>query len=245
MIVLPLSHPVHSRWAKVFSLVVAVQIGGGSGTAAAAGPNRYISARAYFHALRAELLQARGDAAAAAKALEVAVVFDPESHFLHLSLARLAWAREQSPALVDRLVARAIRLAPWRAGGWLLRGRVLAARGQARRADKAWRRAIAVAPRSEDAAEAAIELSGLLGKQGRTREAVRVLRATRSHRRGMNLDLVDAEARALANGGDVEGGEALLLDVADAWPDHRVEALHRLAMLRAARTQRAPEATNP
>lgn len=138
-------------------------------------PKRYVSAQAYFHALRAEVLTARGDDAGAAEALQLALVYDPESYHLTLWLARLTWKIGRG-ARVERLVERAMRLEPRRAGPWLLRGQIDRATGKLERAERAFERAAQLEPSSEEGVEAAIALADSYEARGQRDRAVQVLR---------------------------------------------------------------------
>lgn len=135
---------------------------------------RYVSAQAYFQAIRAELLLARGEADAAAEALALALVYDPESYHLHVELARLALALGRG-ARVDRLLEQAIRLGPRRAPAWRLRGDAARAEGRPIDAARAYTRALTVEPDSRDGLEAAVALARVEVERGRDARAREIL----------------------------------------------------------------------
>lgn len=135
---------------------------------------RYVSAQAYFQAIRAELLLARGEADGAAEALALALVYDPESYHLHVELARLAISLGRG-ARVDRLLEQAIRLGPRRAPAWRLRGDVALAEGRPVDAARAYTRALTVEPASRDGLGAALALAALEVERGRDARAREVL----------------------------------------------------------------------
>ena len=136
-------------------------------------PRRYVSSLAYYHAMRAEVLAARGDRAGAAGALQLALVYDPHSHYLNVQLAEITL--EDGGPRADRLIEKALRLAPRRAAGWRLRARALRKKGDLRSAMRVLRKAIAVEPKSEAAVLATVELAEISFFRGDVAGAQRVL----------------------------------------------------------------------
>jgi len=130
--------------------------------------------------MRAQVLEAEGDRDGAAAALTLALVYDPDSYRLNVSLAALALELGRG-ARVDRLLTKAIQLEPRRAAAWRLRGELLAQDERIAEALKAYERAIAVEPASEDAVRAAVALAELEVSRGHTGRAGEVLARAADH----------------------------------------------------------------
>lgn len=135
---------------------------------------RYISAQAYLHAMRAEILEEQGQPAKAEEALRLALVYDPDSYVLNLDLARLAF-KNASELRVERLVEKAIRAEPKRAGPWLLRGELEARDGRFLQAEQAYQRAFTLEPDTADGARAAIAWAAIAARRSHD-AAVSILR---------------------------------------------------------------------
>ncbi len=188
---------------------------------------RYISAHAYYHAIRADLARSAGDLETARHSLRLALVYDPASFDLHLELARiLIDIGEGEP---ERLVQRAIQLDPSRAEGWSTKGDLLVRRGQRRAAERAYRRAFRLQPGSTEGQHAASALASLYQRDGRPELARRVLK---------KLSAVDAlEGALLLATHDLEEGRikeaesALLALAAVAPPELKRRVAERLAWL--------------
>lgn len=135
---------------------------------------RYVSAQAYLHALRAELLLARGEVPQAAEELQLAIVYDSESAHLHAELAGLCLELGSLPR-AEKLAERVIALAPADPDSWTLRAKVHLARAQPLAAELALRRALERAPSH---VEAALALAERLQARGRLDEAAAVLAAS-------------------------------------------------------------------
>lgn len=139
-----------------------------------ASERRYISAHAYYHAMRADLARSSGDLEVARQSLRLALVYDPASVDLHLQLARvLVDLGEGEP---ERLVQRAIQLAPSRAAGWAAKGDLLVRRGRRRGAERAYLRAVRIEPASPEGRHAAAALAASYQRNGRPELARRTLK---------------------------------------------------------------------
>lgn len=134
---------------------------------------RYISAHAYYHAMRAELARANGELELARQSLRLALVYDPASPELHLALAEVQLTLGEGEP--DRLIQRAIQLDPNRAGGWTAKGDLLARRGKRRAAERAYQRALRIEPDSPAGLRAARELAVSYQRSGRPELARRTL----------------------------------------------------------------------
>lgn len=157
---------------------------------------RYISAHAYYHAMRADLARSAGDLETARDSLRLGLVYDPASVDLHLELARvLVDLGEGEP---DRLVQRAIQLDPSRAASWAAKGDLLVRRGKKRGAERAYGRALRLEPRAPEGLHAAAALAGLYKESGRPDLARRTLRRM--------AELGGAEGRFLLASHDLEEG---------------------------------------
>ena len=135
---------------------------------------RYISAHAYYHAMRADLARSAGDLETARHSLRLALVYDPASVDLHLELARVLIDLDEGQP--ERLVQRAIQLDPKRAEGWSAKGDLLVRRGQKRAAERAYQRAFRLEPASPEGRHAASALASLHQLNGRPELARRVLK---------------------------------------------------------------------
>jgi tetratricopeptide (TPR) repeat protein len=140
-------------------------------------PPPYVSARAYFHAMRAEQLRKAQDREGAIEAYESALVYDPDSYHLHVVLA--SFLIEQGEASrAHKLIEHALQLSPKRIEAHRLRARLLLAGGESDDAESVLRAAIALGPTSNEGIRASIDLARLLGRQGRGPEAGHILQRT-------------------------------------------------------------------
>lgn len=135
-------------------------------------PRRYVSAQAYYHALRAAFSEAQGDLPHAADELQLALVYDQDSLQLTLDLARISLALDRL-GKAKKMVDRAQQLGPEVPGVALLAAQVAQAEGRWDRAERILRRADR---RSEGQLEVALRLARLLGTRDRIKEASAVLR---------------------------------------------------------------------
>ncbi len=135
---------------------------------------RLVSSEAYYHAMRAELARAKDDLSAARDALQLALVYDSGSTYLHVELAKVAM-RTARPDRAAWHLERALTLNPDHVSARLLRAKLLEEQGQLSRAEAALRRAIASAP---DSAVPAVSLAALWERQGRTDDAFQLLKDT-------------------------------------------------------------------
>jgi len=124
--------------------------------------------------MRAEILEEQGQAAKAEEALRLALVYDPDSYVLNLDLARLAF-KNASELRVERLLEKAIRAEPKRAGPWLLRGEMEAKDGHFLQAEQAYQRALALEPDTADGARAAIAWAAIASRRSHD-AAISILR---------------------------------------------------------------------
>lgn len=121
--------------------------------AAAARPapsGRYISAQAYYHAMRAELAAAQGEPEKVSDELSLALVYDAESAYLTRRLAR-AQLDLGRVAKARRHADRAIMLGRNDPEAWRVSAAVALAEGQEKRAVRELRRAVRVDPSALDA----------------------------------------------------------------------------------------------
>jgi len=114
------------------------------------GEPRYGSFLSYEHAVRADLLRARGDLSGAAGELKQALVNDPDDFYLR---ARLASVLTELGSYEDarRQLRRAIAGEPTAEYAWLVLAELHLAEGESDQAEEAARRAIRVEPRCHDA----------------------------------------------------------------------------------------------
>ncbi len=132
---------------------------------------RYISSQAYLHAMRAEIAALAGEGSNAAEELQLALVYDPESIYLALELARASRALGQT-GKAKKLVARVLERQPAHLEALLLSGQIAAEGDQLADAERAFRKAVSVAP---DDMRGVLGVAAILERRGRIREAVRVL----------------------------------------------------------------------
>lgn len=196
---------------------------------------RYVSAQAYFQAIRAELLLARGEADGAAEALALALVYDPESYHLHVELARLALALGRG-ARVDRLLEQAIRLGPRRAPAWRLRGDAARAEGRPVDAARAYTRALTVEPGSRDGLAAALALAAIEVERGRDAKAREVLSRAAEHGAAPAVALIELET---ARGELAGAARVAAAAVARHGDDQRLRDVAARALARAGRAEAA------
>jgi tetratricopeptide (TPR) repeat protein len=139
--------------------------------APAAAPRRFVSPYSYEWFVRAELLAARGQHAAAVEAYRMALTSADEDPYV---LARLAEALDRSgdtEGAADALAA-GLQIDPRSEAVWLASGRIAERRGSFERALEAYERAEAAAPHASDAPFA---LAGLLERSGHPERAIAVL----------------------------------------------------------------------
>lgn len=122
--------------------------------------------------MRAELASISGDRHTAVDELQLALVYDPDSIYLALELARASLALGKS-AKAKKLIGRVLKRRPHHVEALLLSADI-AARGQKYgEAERSFRRAAALAPEDE---RAVLGLAAILERRGRIGEAARVLR---------------------------------------------------------------------
>jgi tetratricopeptide (TPR) repeat protein len=134
-------------------------------------PTPFVSPYAYEWFVRAELLRARGEHAAAAEAYQSALTSGDDDAYL---LARLAEAREAAgePAAADDALRAALTLDPRSEAAWLASAHVAQRRGDRARALAALERAEQAVPGSQ---QAPAELAELLRSTGQPERALAVL----------------------------------------------------------------------
>ena len=136
-----------------------------------------MSPYAYEWFVRAELLRARGEHAAAAEAYQSALTSGDDDPYL---LARLAEAREAAgePAAADAALRTALALDPRSEAAWLAAAHVALRRRDQARALEALERAEQAVPGSQ---QAPAELAELLRAQGQPERALAVLERAAGH----------------------------------------------------------------
>jgi tetratricopeptide (TPR) repeat protein len=132
---------------------------------------RYISAQAYYHAMRAELAAAHGDGEKVSDELSLALVYDAESAYLTIRLAR-AQLDLGRVAKARRHADRAIVLGRSDPEAWRVSAAVAIAEGKEKRAVRELRRALRVDPTSLDAW---LDLARIYRAAGRDGRALDVL----------------------------------------------------------------------
>src|SRR3989442_102594 len=125
-----------------------VQAEGDSG--GAREPQRYISARAYHHYLDALLAKNADDLVTAAEELREALLYDPESAYLHAVLADVL-IKQAGIADADAELASALSLDPRHGPAHLLSGRIAVSRNQPMQARDHFQAAIEAQPDDPDA----------------------------------------------------------------------------------------------
>lgn len=154
---------------------------------AEASKRRFVSSQAYYHAMRAELALAKNELVQAADELQLALVYDSDSEYLTVALAKTSLKLGSIPRAA-KLADRALLIAPASPAVWILRAHVELAKAQARltrsaperdkgpdpnvQAEKALKKAIELDPAG---VEAPIELARLIAKRGRQKEAIALL----------------------------------------------------------------------
>lgn len=133
---------------------------------------RYVSAQAYYHALRAASAEAKGDLEQAADELQLCLVYDQESLRLTLELGRVS-LRLGRLAKAKKMVVRAERLASRATAVALFAAEVALADAKPARAERILRRA---SRRSHDDIEVPLRFAQLLVQRDRFKEARSVLR---------------------------------------------------------------------
>lgn len=122
--------------------------------------------------MRAELAALSGDSHTAADELQLALVYDPDSIFLALELARASLAVGKS-AKAKKLIGRVLDRRPNHLEALLLSADVASRAEKHAEAERFFRRAVALAPADE---RAVLGLAATLERRGRISEATRVLR---------------------------------------------------------------------
>ncbi len=119
----------------------------------------FASGTAYEAFLRAEVAMARGDAEAASRQLELAMMADPADGYLAARRAEVLLAGGHGD---DALAAarEATERFPAQSVGWMALGEVLAARGEGAAASTAWTRALANAPDDPEVRAAVARAAG-------------------------------------------------------------------------------------
>jgi len=137
----------------------------------AAAPRRFVSPYSYEWFVRAELLAARGQDAAAAEAYRMALTSADEDPYV---LARLADALDRSGDAegADEALAAGLQIDARSEAVWLASGKIAERRGSFERALEAYERAEAAAPNASDAPFA---LAALLERSGNSERAIAVL----------------------------------------------------------------------
>src|SRR5437016_7092432 len=125
-----------------------VQAEGDSG--GAREPQRYISARAYHHYLDSLLAKNADDLVPAAEELREALLYDPESAYLHAVLADVL-IKQARIADADAELASALSLDPHHGPAHLLAGRIAVSRNQPMQARDHFQAAIESQPDDPDA----------------------------------------------------------------------------------------------
>ena len=125
-----------------------VQAEGDSGVARE--PQRYISARAYHHYLDALLAKNADDLVTAAEELREALLYDPESAYLHAVLADVL-IKQARIADADAELASALSLDPRHGPAHVLSGRIAVSRNQPMQARDHFQAAIEAQPDDPDA----------------------------------------------------------------------------------------------
>src|SRR3989454_2203747 len=113
-------------------------------------PQRYISARAYHHYLDALLAKNADDLVTAAEELREALLYDPESAYLHAVLADVL-IKQARIADADAELASALSLDPRHGPAHLLSGRIAVSRNQPMQARDHFQAAIEAQPDDPDA----------------------------------------------------------------------------------------------
>jgi len=113
-------------------------------------PQRYISARAYHHYLDSLLAKNADDLVTAAEELREALLYDPESAYLHAVLADVL-IKQARIADADAELASALSLDPRHGPAHLLSGRIAVSRNQPMQARDHFQAAIEAQPDDPDA----------------------------------------------------------------------------------------------
>ncbi|MDE2236769.1 MAG: tetratricopeptide repeat protein, partial [Elusimicrobia bacterium] len=122
--------------------------------------------------LRGQLLERRGDAAAALRAYESALKADPSSAVINSDAATLALAQGDGRTALEH-ARRAVALRPADAASLVLLGRVQWSLGDVAAAQKSFEAALRLKPGS---AEATYALAGLLADENHPDKALRLLK---------------------------------------------------------------------
>ena len=134
--------------------------------------DRYVSAQAYHHALRAELALARSDWSKAHEELQLALVYDPSSVHLHDKLVHLALSQGDLTR-AQKYVVRAQRLVPERLEVLRMVAAVSRAQGRLAEAERVLRR---VRRRSPNDLDAGLALAEVFVARGRRSAGFALLR---------------------------------------------------------------------
>lgn len=132
---------------------------------------RYVSSQAYYHSMRAELAEAKGDVEKMADELQLALVYDADSSYLTLRLARVQLELGRLRK-ARRHADRAVTLDPNNAEAWRVVAKVAIADGAERRAVRALERAVR---RDRQALGAWLDLARVHRAAGRDKRALSVL----------------------------------------------------------------------
>ena len=170
-------------------------------------PRRYVSARAHRHVLSALLARERDDHVTAARELNEAVLYDPDSGYLRTLLAE-ELLRQGKLADAERQLGTALDRDPGYAPARLLSARVALAGGRTDEARAQLRAVMEAAPQDPDAYRELVRLE--IG-QGDLQAAARVAR-----------QLGDVAERASPAGSGVESADSLLVgrlraQASDTW----------------------------
>src|SRR5688572_6696470 len=184
---------------------------------------RYISSQAYLHAMRAEIAALAGHKVAAAEELQLALVYDPESIFLALELAKATHALGQT-AKAKTLIARVMERQPNHVDALLLSGKIAEEEQQLQEAERVFRKAATIAP---DDMRAIIGLAAILERRGRAKEAARVLERG-AERAPQSTEALAALAKLEKSQGSYRAAERAL-ERALVRDPHDVELLRELA----------------
>ena len=163
------THPVVRAAAVGITVVLSLSAASGCGLGAHAtiredigGAQRnrgFASGTAYEAFLRAEVAATRGDPAAGARQLELAMMADPSDGFLPARRAEMLLAAGDRDAALESARFATTRF-PTQAAGWLALGEVLSARGDRDGSQRAYERATAAAPDDPEVRAAVTRAAG-------------------------------------------------------------------------------------
>lgn len=217
-------YPVTCRYLTFLPVAAALTSLGGVASAAKPSKRPYVSARAYYQAMRGELFRASGDLAGARKALRVALVYDTDSAWLNLNYATVL--HELADPGAERALESAIRLAPRSPRVRYLEGLVRSRQGDVGRARRAFERVIRRAPKSRLAVRAAIDRAAMLDEAGDLDAAVEGL--AEFARRRPEPPILEGWAKLLVKRGDLAGASLVWSRRPDLFAQPLTEAWSRL-----------------